>query len=118
MQLKLLEKLACPKCHGELSCEAAETAENGEVETGALQCKGCAQSFPITSGIPRFVETDNYATSFGYQWNLFRLEQIDFNNGTQLSANRFYSETGWTKEWIEGKWVLDAGCGAGRFLDV
>jgi len=118
MQMKLLEKLACPKCHGELSCTATEAAENEEIETGNLECKVCAKSFPIKSGIPRFVDTDNYATSFGYQWNRFRLEQIDSNNGTQLSTNRFHNETGWTKEWMKGKWVLDAGCGAGRFVDV
>jgi 2-polyprenyl-3-methyl-5-hydroxy-6-metoxy-1,4-benzoquinol methylase len=118
MQLKLLEKLACPKCHGGLFCAVTETSEDGEIETGHLECTECAQSFPIKSGIPRFVETDNYATSFGYQWNRFRLEQIDSNNGTQLSTNRFYSETGWTKEWLKGKWILDAGCGAGRFMDV
>lgn len=118
MQMKLLEKLVCPKCHGELSCQVTEAAENEEIEAGTLECAGCAQVYPITSGIPRFVETDNYATSFGYQWNRFRLEQIDSNNGTQLSTNRFYSETGWTKEWMKEKWLLDAGCGAGRFVDV
>lgn len=118
MQTKLLEKLACPKCHGELSCTVTETAENGEIETGELECRPCAQSYPIKTGIPRFVDPDNYATSFGYQWNRFRLEQIDSNNGTQLSTNRFHSETGWTKEWLKEKWVLDAGCGAGRFVDV
>jgi ubiquinone/menaquinone biosynthesis C-methylase UbiE/uncharacterized protein YbaR (Trm112 family) len=116
--MELLEKLACPKCHGELSCAAAETSENGEIETGSLGCQQCEQDYPITSGIPRFVNEDNYATSFGYQWNRFRLEQIDSNNGTQLSTQRFHNETGWTKEWLKEKWVLDAGCGAGRFLDV
>ena len=118
MQVKLLEMLACPKCHGELSCEATERGEDGEIETGRLECQQCARSFPIKSGIPRFVEIDNYANSFGYQWNRFRLEQIDSNNGTQLSTNRFYGETDWTKEWLKGKWVLEAGCGAGRFMDV
>jgi ubiquinone/menaquinone biosynthesis C-methylase UbiE/uncharacterized protein YbaR (Trm112 family) len=118
MQAELLEKLACPKCHHELTCQTTETATNGEIETGTLLCAGCAETYPIRAGIPRFVSEDNYATSFGYQWNRFRLEQIDSNNGTELSADRFYSETGWTKEWLKGKWVLDAGCGAGRFLDA
>ncbi|HEX8922573.1 MAG TPA: methyltransferase domain-containing protein, partial [Pyrinomonadaceae bacterium] len=118
MQAQLLEKLACPKCQGEFSCEVTETVAGGEIETGTLTCRECAHEFPIKAGIPRFVSEDNYATSFGYQWNRFRLEQIDSNNGTQLSADRFYSETGWTKEWLKGKWVLDAGCGAGRFLDA
>jgi ubiquinone/menaquinone biosynthesis C-methylase UbiE/uncharacterized protein YbaR (Trm112 family) len=118
MQAELLEKLGCPKCHGELSMAVTEEAASGEIETGTLACESCALAFPIRAGIPRFVSEDNYATSFGYQWNRFRLEQIDSNNGTQLSADRFYSETGWTKEWLKGKWVLDAGCGAGRFLDA
>ena len=118
MQLKLLEKLACPKCHGELACAITETSADEEIETGTLRCEPCRQDYPIKSGIPRFVAADNYATSFGYQWNRFRLEQIDSNNGTELSSRRFYGETQWTKEWLKGKWVLDAGCGAGRFLEA
>ena len=78
----------------------------------------CVRQYPITNGIPRFVEAENYGLSFGYQWNLFRKEQIDSYNGTTLSADRFWSETGWTREELKDKWVLDAGCGAGRFLDV
>jgi ubiquinone/menaquinone biosynthesis C-methylase UbiE len=78
----------------------------------------CQKSYQIKDGIPRFVPGDNYAASFGYQWNRFKLEQIDSANGTKLSTERFYSETGWTQDWLKGKWVLDAGCGAGRFLDV
>jgi SAM-dependent methyltransferase len=46
------------------------------------------------------------------------LEQLDSYNHTSLSKKRFHSETGWTKAWLSGKWILDAGCGAGRFLDV
>lgn len=117
MQRKLLQILACPACLGELTCTAAPSA-GGEIEDGALTCAACQKSYPIIEGIPRFVPVDNYASSFGYQWNLFRQEQIDSTNGTRLSEQRLYSETGWTKEWMRGKWVLDAGCGAGRFLDV
>lgn len=118
MQMKLMETLACPKCAGELTCVAEETGAGGEVERGSLSCAGCGASYPIVAGIPRFVPHENYASSFGYQWNRFRLEQIDSANGTNLSAQRLSSETGWTKDWMRGKWVLDAGCGAGRFLDV
>lgn len=118
MQTKLLEVLACPKCLGALDCRATEHAESGEIMAGALSCRECGREYPITNGIPRFVPQDNYASSFGYQWNRFRLEQLDSFNGTGLSAKRFYSETDWTNEWMKGKWVLDAGCGAGRFLDV
>lgn len=118
MQLRLLDMLACPKCGGALSCDASEIDNTGEVVAGNLDCASGAHQFPIEAGIPRFVPRENYADSFGYQWNRFRVEQIDSVNGTKLSEKRFYAETGWTSEWLAGKWVLDVGCGAGRFLDV
>jgi ubiquinone/menaquinone biosynthesis C-methylase UbiE/uncharacterized protein YbaR (Trm112 family) len=118
MQIKLLDVLACPQCGGALTCMATETDDAGEVAAGRLVCASGVHQFPIEDAIPRFVPRDNYAASFGYQWNKFKLEQIDSANGTKLSAARFYSETGWTKEWLKGRWVLDSGCGAGRFLDV
>lgn len=118
MRLELLEVLACPKCGGSLSCMPAETTADGEIESGTLECVACGLKFPIESGVPRFVERDNYASSFGYQWNLFKSEQLDSVNGTRLSETRLFSETAWTREWMNGKWILDAGCGAGRFLDV
>ena len=118
MQTKLLELLACPTCLGKLTCVAKGTSESGEIETGNLECEQCGKSYPIKGGIPRFVPEDNYAASFGYQWNRFRSQQIDSVNGTEISKKRFYSETGWTPDWLQGKWILDAGCGAGRFLDV
>lgn len=113
MKKEFLEILACPKCKGGLTFLPGEIADEG-----TLECAGCNAAYRITNGIPRFVEQDNYASSFGYQWNLFRKEQIDSYNGTTLSADRFWSETGWAKEDLKEKWVLDAGCGAGRFLDV
>src|ERR1051326_334231 len=118
MQTKLLEILACPECQGELRCTTSEVHSDGDIEGGSLQCQACRRTFPIQRGIPRFVKTDNYASSFGYQWNYFRSQQIDSVNGTELSRKRFYSETNWTPEWMESKLILDAGCGAGRFLDI
>lgn len=118
MWLKLLQVLGCPVCLGELSCTPSDLSADNEVLTGSLQCPSCRKVYPIKDGIPRFVDEHNYASSFGYQWNRFRLEQLDSHNKTNLSKKRFYSETGWSREWMKGKWILDAGCGAGRFLDV
>ena len=118
MQEKLLELLVCIKCKGRLLCEASKTESSGEITEGVLTCQDCGQTFEVTNGIPRFIEPDNYASSFGYQWNLFRKEQIDSHNGTTLSADRLWAETGWTPEELKDEWVLDAGCGAGRFLDA
>ena len=118
MHKRLLELLACPQCKSDLELVCDEDFFDEVCDSGSLSCKKCGIAYPISDGIPRFVERDNYASSFGYQWNLFRKEQIDSHNGTTLSADRFWSETGWTVEEMRGKWVLDAGCGAGRFLDA
>jgi SAM-dependent methyltransferase len=118
MRLKLLEVLACPACLCTLECVGSDQSEDGEIIAGKLICRKCQREYPISDAIPRFVPRDNYAASFGYQWNRFKSEQIDSVNGTSLSTERFFSETGWSKEWLAEKWVLDAGCGAGRFLDV
>lgn len=115
MKQELLKILACPKCFGQL-----KTSEPSVVafESGVLNCIKCGAEYSVTNGIPRFVESDNYASSFGYQWNLFRKEQIDSHNGTTLSADRLWSESAWTPKDLGGKWILDVGCGAGRFLDA
>lgn len=118
MKLKLLDILACPKCRGTLICLPTETNALQEVVSGGLECKSCKCVFPIRASIPRFVPEENYASSFGFQWNCFKFEQIDANTNQKSSENRFYVETVWNEEWMNGKWILDAGCGAGRFLDI
>jgi uncharacterized protein YbaR (Trm112 family)/ubiquinone/menaquinone biosynthesis C-methylase UbiE len=117
MRKKLLDVLACPRCRGELSLDE-ETTDDGEIVSGSLGCATCSIAFPIRAGIPRFVDSDNYAASFGLQWNRFKREQIDSLSGLSKSRERFFRETGWTSEEIRGRWILDAGCGAGRFLDI
>jgi SAM-dependent methyltransferase len=114
MKKRLLDLLVCPLCNGRLKADPIEE----EIVDGSLECGECGKLYPIRNRIPRFVPDDGYADSFGFQWNLFRKEQIDSFNGTTLSADRFWSETGWTREEMKGKWVVDAGCGAGRFLDA
>lgn len=122
MRLQLLKLLACPGCGADLEYRGADGVRldpNSEepVEEGDLKCLGCPESFPIRRGIPRFVPDDDYAASFGYQWNRFRVEQIDAHNTTSHSSRRFWNETGW-EHGLEGEWIMDAGCGAGRFLEA
>jgi SAM-dependent methyltransferase len=118
MWKSLLSVLACPKCQHDIDCQANEVGTDGEILTGALQCSKCGTEYPIVRGIPRFVPASTYADSFGYQWNRFRELQIDAENGKHLSRDRFLTETGWSLESLAGKWVLDIGCGAGRFLEI
>jgi 2-polyprenyl-3-methyl-5-hydroxy-6-metoxy-1,4-benzoquinol methylase len=83
-----------------------------------LACdSGCG--FPIRNSIPRFVKSDNYAAAFGLQWNKYRQTQLDSFTGHPISRERLIrclGESAWKT--IEGKQVLEAGCGAGRFTDV
>lgn len=69
--------------------------------------------------IPRFVNDDNYSSSFGFQWNKFEKTQIDrFENGQSQSKVRLFAETGWKEGGLSGECVLEVGSGAGRFTRV
>ncbi|MCX8020059.1 MAG: class I SAM-dependent methyltransferase [Chitinophagaceae bacterium] len=75
--------------------------------------------FPVINSIPRFVSDENYSSSFGFQWNRFVQTQIDrVKNQLTQSYERFFKVTGWDKEDLTGKYILEAGCGAGRFSQI
>ena len=103
----LISHLACPACRQPLNKTSNE-----------LTCTTCSRTFPILNGIPRFVPKENYAESFGLQWNRFASTQIDSKVGTDRSETRFSEETLWDKNTLNGKLVLDAGCGSGRFSEI
>jgi len=90
----------------------------GEVESGQLVCERCARAYPITSFVPRFAPAENYAGSFGLQWNRFRQTQLDSHSGQPISRERFFRQTGWLPDDLVGKVVLDVGCGADRFAEI
>jgi len=103
----LLDVLRCPRC----------TASFSERD-GSLRCEGCGATVPVVDGIPRFVAAENYAASFGFQWNRFRQTQLDSCSGAPISRDRFFRQTGWSEAALAGRRVLDVGCGAGRFAEV
>lgn len=89
------------------------------VEDGSrFYAPSTGEEFPIVNGIPRFVRTDNYTTSFGLQWNKFRKTQLDSFTGVPLSRDRLKRIAGGTLDIFKGKNVLEAGCGAGRFTEI
>jgi SAM-dependent methyltransferase len=75
--------------------------------------------FPVVGGIPRFVEGGTYADAFGEQWKRFRQTQLDSHTRTTVSGDRLRRCLG-DRLWedLEGKQVLECGCGAGRFTEV
>jgi 2-polyprenyl-3-methyl-5-hydroxy-6-metoxy-1,4-benzoquinol methylase len=74
--------------------------------------------FPYKNGAIRLVQDDNYTENFGYQWNKFVGTQVDKASKLKISNVRFFAETGWDKEDLSGKNVLEVGSGAGRFSQV
>lgn len=109
MNPDLLRLLACPKCRRPLDLVEPDVA---------LTCASCGTRHPIHDGIPRFVPAENYSQSFGNQWNRFHREQMDSLTGNSLSREQFDAVTRWTDADLRGKWVLDVGCGAGRFSEI
>lgn len=117
MRTDLLPILRCPQTGERLTLEQAEF-EDGRVRNGWLVSEGGAHRYPLREFIPRFVPESNYADNFGMQWNQFRHTQLDSHSGLPISTNRFWKATAWSPEAMSGQWVLDAGCGAGRFAEV
>ena len=109
------ESLACPATGQHLHLDKNIP---GSDEGAVLVTADGTRAYPVKDGIPRFVPPENYADSFGYQWNKYAKLQLDSCNGTSFSRERFYSITGWTPIELRGRKVLDAGCGAGRFAEV
>ena len=83
----------------------------------ALACRfGC--SVPVVRSIPRFVDSDDYAAAFGWQWKHFQRSQLDSHTGTSISRDRLTRCLGGSLDIVRGKSVLEAGCGAGRFTEL
>lgn len=106
--MKALKILHCPEHHLSLR-------SNGW-QNKYLCPAGC--EFSIINDIPRFISLDNYASSFGLQWNKFRKTQLDSFTGTSIFKDRLTRLVGGSLGVLKGKDVLEAGCGAGPFTEI
>lgn len=116
MKTELLEILCCPKSGKKLIFKSQET-NNFDIN-GSLISEDMTSEYNVIKSIPRFVSKFNYADNFGFQWNKFAKTQLDSNSGHPISAERFWKATGWEKSELRDKWVLDVGCGSGRFTEI
>jgi SAM-dependent methyltransferase/uncharacterized protein YbaR (Trm112 family) len=118
MKRILLEYLVCPDCQIALTCDTI-AAEGDDIETGTLGCSRCGKNYPVVRGVPRFITAEHSlmgenvktADAFGWQWQKFdRLHDLAAYESQFLD---------WiypiTPDFFQGKVVLDAGCGMGRF---
>ena len=112
MRETLLNIVACPYCQSSLDVSIRLKNKFG-IEEGSLFCSQCSRSYPIKEGIPRFVSENMGSTQerFSFEWmrypgSLPEDEEI-FLDETQLDPSAW-----------KDRWVLDAGCGMGRYTRV
>jgi SAM-dependent methyltransferase len=105
-----LAYLCCP------SCRTAGLDARGTPPTQLL-CHACGRAFPVVGGVPRFVPDEDYADTFGFQWNIHRQAQLDSHSGLPISRDRLFEMTQWPRD-MAGEVVAEAGSGAGRFTEV
>jgi SAM-dependent methyltransferase len=118
MNLTLLPLLACPACGGALTLDDAAAGER--VEQGTLRCAG-GHAYPIVGGVPRFeqheLNADQARTrdSFGYEWTELYPAHGHTRPEWQAERDIFLEYTRTVPSDFNGKVVLDAGCGNGRY---
>lgn len=95
-----------------------QTQDLEVISSGVMTEKSTGKTIQIRNGIPRFVPSENYGNSFGFQWNQFKKTQLDSAVGLPLSEDRFLENTRWTPNELKGKRVLEVGSGAGRFTEI
>jgi SAM-dependent methyltransferase/uncharacterized protein YbaR (Trm112 family) len=122
MRAELLAYLVCPACASELESRP-EDVEGDQVMTGTLACAGCGVRYPIVRGVPRMNAAmeglERVAQTFSYEWaahHAGKLEEEETLWGLTLEEDwsYFLEGTGLGERDLEGKVVLDAGCGSGR----
>ena len=116
MKESLVPLLRCPESGSPLRLEVEERAE-GEIKQGRLIAAN-SRIYPIRDFVPRFVASDDYVASFSHEWNRWSTIQLDSVNGSETSLKRFVDVTGRRPSELQGKLIMEAGCGMGRFLEV
>ncbi|MCA1706193.1 MAG: methyltransferase domain-containing protein [Actinobacteria bacterium] len=116
MKPELVDLIVCPTC-GDRFELTAERWYDGEVDRGSLACAR-GHRYPIKDSIPRFIDEDLYADAFALEWNAFRTAHLDSFTGLTYLKDQFSENLDFPIDRLEGKLVLDAGCGLGRFSEV
>jgi SAM-dependent methyltransferase len=116
MKRELLDLIVCPDCESALEVRDEHSVGN-DIESGRLVCHA-GHSFPILGFIPRFVEDDAYADAFALEWNAFRTAHLDSYTGLSYLEDQFQECLDFPLSALQGKVVLDAGAGLGRFSEV
>jgi ubiquinone/menaquinone biosynthesis C-methylase UbiE/uncharacterized protein YbaR (Trm112 family) len=123
MNDRVRQILQCPACGDPL---VDQGTDGGKGAPTGFRCESCCRVFPIKAGIPRMtvssVETEHVARSFGFQWGSRhggRFEQSTLYGLTaQQECEAFFEAYGITARDLQGKTILDAGCGDGALVEL
>ncbi len=142
MRQRLVELLRCPSCGLRLHAGAFETASDGSVQQGVLNCS-CGAVFPVIDSIPRMLLNaaemfPNFYAAYGLAIAARTRHGPRRNRAAHLMARTQHSfgyqwttfsemscdfqENFWTylhpatPEFFRGRLGLDAGCGFGRHI--
>lgn len=125
MKRSLVDVLRSPRDESKLVLEQ-ESADGDEISTGSLVA-GSGERFPIIDGVPRFEPDFGEDETFSFKWRLIG-DSYGHEEPVQTIRRQWYLDRfGYTNETelrkrLEGRTVLDAGCGSGvdtsLFADV
>ncbi len=105
--------LRCPECGASTEVEPLPAEPGRLPPEGRLRCAACRRDYPIVRSVPRFVTTaTGYAESFGIQWRRYEVQRPAEDRAV------FLAKTGFGAPDLDGRLVLDAGCGSGRYAAV
>lgn len=117
MKASLLRLLECPACGGELQF-GSQLEGAREADEGTVLCVECGTASAIRGGIPRFVNSEQYASAFGEEWTKWPRAQLDSATGLSESREKLQAAFTFPLSDLAGKVVVDIGCGTGRFSEI
>ena len=115
MKTAALDVLVCPSCKEQLSLRT-RCGRRGD-SRGEPRRASLWDELPDSRRRSTIRARGGYASSFGSQWNWFRAVQLDSLNTTAESEGRTAGDNRMADAGIEGRLLLDAGVGAGRFAE-
>lgn len=116
--------LRCPASGATLNIARVDaTADDGEILEGELASGGGGHTYPITNGIPRFVERSSYNESWDYKWTAIdrgrglNYRIADKSDPAYELHDIFDRNSHGGRAWdhARDKMVLDIGCGVGQY---